>query len=197
MNYIIALGNPGDEYTNNRHNTGRIILEMLSKKLEMDKFKEDKKIRALVSKGVIDGKKISVVFPNNFMNNSGASVKPLVGNAKDLDKIVVVYDDIDLPLGTVRLSYNRGSGGHNGLISIIKALKSEAFLRIRVGVSPSTAGGKIRKPESGDGVLKFLLGDFRPKEMEEMKGISKTVLLALILFVTEGREKAMGEINSL
>lgn len=197
MNYIIALGNPGDEYSNNRHNTGRIILEMLSKKLEMDKFKEDKKIRALVSKGVIDGKKISVVFPNNFMNNSGASVKPLVGSAKDLDKIVVVYDDIDLPLGTVRLSYNRGSGGHNGLISIIKALKSEAFLRIRVGVSPSTAGGKIRKPESGDGVLKFLLGDFRPKEMEEMKGISKTVLLALILFVTEGREKAMGEINSL
>ena len=197
MNYIIALGNPGDEYTNNRHNTGRIILEMLSKKLEMDKFKEDKKIRALVSKGVIDGKKISVVFPNNFMNNSGASVKPLVGSAKDLDKIVVVYDDIDLPLGTVRLSYNRGSGGHNGLISIIKALKSEAFLRIRVGVSPSTAGGKIRKPESGDGVLKFLLGDFRPKEMEEMKGISKTVLLALILFVTEGREKAMVEINSL
>lgn len=197
MNYIIALGNPGDEYAKNRHNTGRIILEMLSKKLELDKFKEDKKIRALVSKGVIDSKKISVVFPNNFMNNSGGSVKPLVESAKDLDKIVVVYDDIDLPLGTVRLSYNRGSGGHNGLISIIKSLKSEAFLRIRVGVSPSTAGGKIRKPESGDGVLKFLLGDFRPKEMEEMKGISKTVLLALILFVTEGREKAMSEINSL
>lgn len=197
MNYIIALGNPGDEYAKNRHNTGRIILEMLSKKLELDKFKEDKKIRALVSKGVIDSKKISVVFPNNFMNNSGGSVKPLVESAKDLDKIVVVYDDIDLPLGTVRLSYNRGSGGHNGLISIIKSLKSEAFLRIRVGVSPSTAGGKIRKPESGDGVLKFLLGDFRPKEMEEMKGISKTVLLALILFVTEGREKAISEINSL
>ena len=197
MNYIIALGNPGDEYARNRHNTGRLIIEMLSKKLQLDKFKEDKKLRALVSKGEIDGKKISVVFPNNFMNNSGGSVKPLISSPKDLDKIVVIYDDIDLPLGTVRISYNRGSGGHNGLISIIKSIKSEAFLRIRVGVSPSTASGKIRKPESGEGVLKFLLGDFRPKEIEEMKSISKTVLLALILFVTEGREKAMGEVNSL
>ena len=124
-------------------------------------------------------------------------MKPFVASVKDLEKIIVVYDDIDLPLGTVRISYNRGSGGHNGLSSIAKALKSEAFVRIRVGVSPSKASGKTKKPDSGEGVLKFLLGNFRPKELEELKKISKTVLLALILLVTEDRERAMNEINSL
>jgi len=197
MHYIIALGNPGEEYKANRHNCGRIVIDLISKKLELENFKEDKKAHALRSKGAVEGKKIEAVFPNNFMNNSGASVKPFVASVKDLEKIIVVYDDIDLPLGTVRISYNRGSGGHNGLSSIAKALKSEAFVRIRVGVSPSKASGKTKKPDSGEGVLKFLLGNFRPKELEELKKISKTVLLSLILLVTEDRERAMNEINSL
>ena len=118
MKLIVGLGNPGKEYENTRHNTGRILVEILEKKLE--------------------GKKIKFLTPDTFMNNSGKAVAPLIKSKKDLKDLVVIYDDIDLPFGKIKISFNRSSGGHNGLGSIIKHLKSEEFLRIRVGISPAT-----------------------------------------------------------
>src|SRR3989344_5696434 len=112
MKLVVGLGNPGEEYENTRHNTGRIMVEMIEKK--------------------IAGSKIKFVLPDTFMNNSGKAVASLIKTKKDLADLVVIYDDIDLPLGKIKISFNRSAGGHNGLGSVIKALKSEEFLRIRV-----------------------------------------------------------------
>jgi PTH1 family peptidyl-tRNA hydrolase len=194
MRYIIGLGNPGEEYASTRHNTGRIILELLAKK-NFTEWKKDMKLHARVAKGDLDGEKMTFVCPETFMNNSGTSVKPLVASKKDLGKLVVVYDDLDLPLGRIKLSFNRSAGGHNGLGSIIKAVKSEEFIRIRVGVSPSTPSGKIKKPSGEDAVQKFLLGNFKEKELLELKKISKTVKEILVCISAESKDKAMSLYN--
>lgn len=197
MLYVIGLGNPGEQYKNTRHNTGRIILEMLAKK-EKENFgewKKDLKLSALVTKGELDGEKMVFVAPETFMNNSGKSVKPLVASKKDLGKIVVIYDDLDLPLGRIKLSFNRSSGGHNGLESIIKAVKSQEFVRIRVGLSPSTAGGKTKKPTLATAVDGFLMKEFRDKDTLELKKIAKTIREALVCISAESKEKAMSLYN--
>ena len=191
---VLGLGNPGEEYKKNRHNTGRIILEMIAKK-DFSDWKKDLKFSALSSKGEIDGEKMFFVLPETFMNNSGKSVKPLVKSKKDLEKIVVIYDDLDLPLGRIKLSFNRSSGGHNGVESIIKSLKSEAFLRIRVGISPSTPSGKTKKPTGDKVVRDFLLKDFREKEINELKKVAKIVKNALFTISDGSKEKAMSVFN--
>ncbi len=190
----VGLGNPGEEYKNTRHNTGRLILEMVAKK-DFSDWKSDMKLKALISKGEIEGEKMTFVLPDNFMNNSGKSVAPLIKSKKDLAKLVVIYDDLDLPLGRIKLSYNRSSGGHNGLGSIIKSVKSEEFLRIRVGISPSTPSGKTKKPTGERVVHDFLLKDFREKETIELKKIAKNISKALVMFSEEGKDKTMTLFN--
>jgi len=108
---------------------------------------------------------------------------------------VVIYDDIDLPLGKIKISFNRSSGGHNGLGSVIKALKSEEFLRIRVGISSATPKGVVKKPKGEKAVLNFLLGEFKKSELEIIKKLSKTVAEAVETIFTEGKEKAMSLYN--
>ncbi len=129
------------------------------------------------------------------MNNSGKVVAPLIKSKKDLKDLVVIYDDIDLPIGKMKISYDRSSGGHNGLGSIIKALKSQEFLRIRVGISPVTPTGKLRKPKGEKDVLKFLLGEYKKNELDELKKLSKKITEALETFFTEGKDKAMSLYN--
>jgi len=178
MKLIVGLGNPGKEYENTRHNAGRIVVGLISKKLA------DSKIKSL-----------KFLTPDNFMNNSGKAVLPFIKSKKDLKDLVVIYDDIDLPLGKIKISFNRSSGGHNGLGSIIKSLKSEEFLRIRIGVSPETPGGKLKKPKGEAAVLKFLLGEFKPSELAEIKKISKKVAEAVETIYTESAGKAMSLYN--
>ncbi|MCC7160171.1 aminoacyl-tRNA hydrolase [Candidatus Nomurabacteria bacterium] len=175
MKLVVGLGNPGKEYENTRHNTGRILVSMIEKKLE------DSKIKFLT--------------PDNFMNNSGKAVAPLIKSKKDLENLVVIYDDIDLPLGKMKISFNRSSGGHNGLGSIIKALKSEEFLRIRIGISPATPTGKLKKPSGEKAVLNFLLGEFKKPELEIIKKLSKKVAEAIETIFTESKDKAMSLYN--
>src|SRR3972149_6092102 len=159
MKLVVGLGNPGTEYENTRHNTGRIMVGILEKKFE----------------GKKDKSKIKFLMPDNFMNNSGKAVAPLVKSKKDLKDLVVIYDDIDLPLGKIKISFNRSAGGHNGLQSVIRALKTEEFLRIRVGIAPATPSGKFRKPKGEKAILNYLLGDFKKPELEKIKKLSKTV----------------------
>jgi PTH1 family peptidyl-tRNA hydrolase len=197
MAYIIAgLGNPGEDYTLTRHNTGRIMLEAIAKKYGFADFKDTPKIKALVSKGEIDGETVTLVEPNNFMNRSGGSLPTLVTSVKKAHNLIVIYDDLDLPLGKIKMSFNKSSGGHNGLESIIKALKTQEFIRIRVGISPSTAGGKLKKPIGADVVEKHIIGPFKKPELDVLKKVSKNVLEAVEIIIKDGYEKAMGHVNS-
>ena len=129
------------------------------------------------------------------MNNSGKAVAPLVKTKKDLENLVVVYDDIDLPLGKIKISFNRSAGGHNGLGSIIKALKSQEFLRIRVGISPATPKGVAKKPKGEKAVINFILGEFKKSELETIKKLSKKVSEAIETIFAEGKDKAMSLYN--
>ncbi len=195
MAYIfVGLGNPGEEYKDTRHNTGRILLELFGKSLGAE-WKEDKKLSATVSKVKVGKAAVTLVLPNTFMNNSGKSVKPLVTSVKSAEKLLVLYDDLDLPFGKAKISFNKSSGGHRGLESIIKNIKTEKFARVRVGISPTTSTGKIRKPQGEEAVTKVILGKFKAEEMSELKKLSKKVNEALETFVSDGLEKAMTNFN--
>jgi len=139
---------------------------------------------------------VAVVLPDTFMNKSGSAVVKFVKSAKAAERLVVVYDDLDLPLGKFKISFDRGSGGHKGLESIMRTLKTKKFTRIRIGVSPSTASGSMRKPEGEKVVLNFILTKFRAHELEELKRVFKRVAEALEVTVTEGHERAMNVFNS-
>lgn len=192
---IVGLGNPGDEYAETRHNVGRIMLEEFRKKYDFPIWEKDKVFKALVSKGTWGKDKLILLEPDNFMNVSGKSVVPLVKNAKDAERTIVIYDDLDLPLGTIKISFNRSSGGHKGVESIIKALKTPAFVRVRVGICPATPSGKSRKPKGENAILDFIVGPFKKPEQEELKKTAKKVVAVLDTILSEGRIKAMGEVN--
>lgn len=192
---IVGLGNPGAEYEGTRHNTGRMAVERLHGTHDMSEWKEEKKPKMMWSKGVLAGKKATLLIPNTFMNNSGQAVAHFVKNKKEAGNVVVIYDDLDLPLGTMKISHGRSSGGHNGVESVIRSLKTRDFVRIRVGVSPKTAKGVAKKPTGEERVLKFLLGKFTPSEMTELKKVFKRVLEATETIVTLGYQQAMTEYN--
>ncbi len=175
MKLVVGLGNPGEEYEKTRHNAGQIILDHIEKK--------------------IDGMKIKFLKPENFMNNSGKDVVKFVKTKKDLENLIVIYDDIDLPLGKIKISFNRSSGGHNGLESIIKSVKSREFVRIRIGVAQATPSGKLKKPKGEKDVIKFLLGEFKKPELEILKKLSKKVAEAVECVFTESKDKAMSLYN--
>ena len=130
------------------------------------------------------------------MNKSGSSVAGLVKSIKAAEKLVVIYDDFQLPLGRIRISYNRSSGGHNGVESIIKSVKTEAFVRIRIGLSAADAKGNAKVPHGEEKVEKFILGSFKDEEMKEIKKVSNKVAEAIKVLVTESREKAMSIYNA-
>ncbi len=186
MAYIIAgLGNPGEKYQHSRHNIGRMLLHYLAD----GDFSFDKKINAQVGEIKVGKDKVRLVAPDTFMNNSGKCFK----SAKNL---IVIYDDFNLPLGKIRISYDRSSGGHNGLESIIKAVKTTAFLRIRIGVAPENAKGEAKVPHGDERIEKFILGDLKGDEIKEITKIGKKLPEIIETIVKEGREKAMSVYNA-
>jgi PTH1 family peptidyl-tRNA hydrolase len=198
MQYVVVgLGNPGDEYEKTRHNVGRMVVEAIALELGAADWRDDKKLRAKVCQAVI-GKKdnVTLVLPDNYMNRSGGSVAPLAKTTKAIERLVVVHDDIDLPFGTIRIVQNRGAGGHNGVLSIERALKSKAFIRVRVGVIPTTPSGKLRKPASNKIVDDFLLQSFTSKEKQVLGDMVVQARDATAAVVTEGREAAQRTYNS-
>ncbi|HZS42746.1 MAG TPA: aminoacyl-tRNA hydrolase [Candidatus Paceibacterota bacterium] len=207
MFYIVGLGNPGEEYQNTRHNVGRMmVVNFIKQNLPSTAFAFNKKLQALITEGKVGSPRLrageagreraTLILPETFMNKSGQSVKPLITSKKKAESLIVINDDLDLPLGRFKITFNRGSGGHKGVESIIRAIKTEAFIRIKVGISPATPSGKIRKPDHKK-ILDFIIGPFKKSELDILKKVSKKVSAAIEMIIMEGKEKAMGEFNSL
>jgi len=196
MQYVIVgLGNPGGEYAHTRHNAGRLIAEQLSMTFDFPSLEYKKSADAFVSKGMIAGKEVVLVLPETYMNDSGRSVIKFVKSQKAAEQLVVIHDDLDLPLGTWKISFDRGEGGHNGLRSITAVLKTKAFIRVRIGILPKGANDKPKKPKGEEAVLKFVLGKWSPAERETVDKVSTEVIKAIPVLLEEGLERAMNQFN--
>lgn len=204
MYVIVGLGNPGAEYDNTRHNIGRMFVtdffaEQAKDGADLSEFSFDKKSNAIVSEGKIGAgkkaQKVAAVLPETFMNKSGSAVAKFVKSKKAAEMLVVVHDELDLPLGRAKISFNKSSGGHNGVESVKKAVGTEAFVRIRIGISPATPSGKLKKPTGEKVVNDFILGKLSKRDEEALKKVFKSLNEALELLITEGRDRAMNEWN--
>lgn len=193
---ILGLGNPGEEYAKTRHNIGRMAVEAFADSLGIESWKPDSAARSLVGQGLLGSAKIVCALPETFMNKSGLAAAYLA-KAKRVkpENIIIVQDEMDLPAGTIKLSFDRGSGGHRGIESIIRSLKTREFVRVRIGVSPTTPSGKLRKPTGEDKVVKFLLTKMKDADVLAYKKVFKKTSEALTMIVEEGREKAMNVFN--
>ncbi|SHM20387.1 peptidyl-tRNA hydrolase, PTH1 family [Caldanaerovirga acetigignens] len=180
---IVGLGNPGKEYENTRHNVGFKVLEKISEKLgvKVDKIK----FKGLFGEATYGGEKIILLKPMTFMNLSGQSVGEAVRYYKvPSENLIVIYDDMDLPVGRLRIRRKGSSGGHKGMESIISCLSSEDFLRIRVGIG---------RPK-GD-VVDHVLGNFDPEENQAVESAIEAAADAALAIVKEGVQEAMNRYN--
>ena len=188
---IIGLGNPGGEYARTRHNAGRMAVELLALQ-EGVEFALRKVSNASVATTEIEGEKVQLVIPEVFMNVSGKAASPYVKSVKAAKKLLVVRDDLDLPLGVLKMTvYGRGSGGHKGVESIMRALKTKEFAQLKVGISSATPKGKLKKPETEKKVIDHVIGKFSPKEELVLKKSLEKATEVMRLFVSHGIEHAM------
>lgn len=185
MYYIIGLGNPGEEYEGTRHNTGKMAVSHFQARNPKSEIRN-----------------LKIIESGEFMNNSGKAVAKIIKSKKAAENLIVIHDDLDLSLGTLKISFNKGVGGHRGLNSVAKAVKTLAFVRIRIGISPTTPSGKIKKPgvnlppkKAGEAVIDFILGKFKPKEIEILKKVLKKAGEAIQTIITDGRDRAMNLFN--
>ncbi len=192
---IVGLGNPDEEHVRTRHNAGRMALEYFAKQKQFGEWKEDRKSKSFIVRGAI-GRALAVcVLPNTYMNKSGAAVMHYIKSVKAAEKLIVVYDELDLPFGTIKISFDRGSGGHRGIESIARTLKTKRFIRIRVGISRVNGKGETEKPRGESDVEKFILGEFSSAEFAQLKDVYKKSAQAVETILLEGREKAMNAFN--
>ncbi len=161
---ILGLGNPGNEYQKTRHNAGRMAVELLREQEGFDDFVLHKKANALVSEGSIDGEKVVLALPETFMNKSGKSAHALVKSMKAAKNLIVVRDDLDLPVGVVKMTFARGSGGHKGVESVMRAIKTDAFVQIKLGISGQGKKNQVRKKSGDDKILRHVIGKFASKD---------------------------------
>lgn len=184
--YLIAgLGNPGKQYENTRHNAGFMALDALADQLGTSI--EEKKHKALCGKGLIGGEKVILLKPQTFMNLSGESIRAAADFYKvDPDHIIVIYDDISLEPGQLRIRKKGSAGGHNGIKSIIAHLGTQEFPRIKVGV-----GDKPPRMDLAD----YVLSRFSKEDREKMEQAFKDAAEAVEVMIAEGPDAAMNQFN--
>lgn len=185
MYLLVGLGNPGNQYEKTRHNVGWIVLDNLFPNTD---WKENKYAKCIETHAEIGDAVIHAIKPQTFMNESGISLEYFVQKEGiDPQNIIVIHDDIDLPLGKIKISFDRGSGGHNGIKSIEEHLGSREFIRIRIGISRLLENGELIKPN--------VLGHFESSEFEILKKVSEIVESILKTIFAEGKEQAMTKFN--
>lgn len=188
MHVICGLGNPGKKYENTRHNIGFIAIDRIAEKLGIDVKRS--KFRSTVGEGLIDGEKVLLVKPETYMNDSGLAVKEIMDFYKlDPGDLIVIYDDFDIPEGTVRIRPFGSSGTHNGMKSIIRLLGSDRFPRIRIG----TGKEDMEKRE----LIGFVLGGFTGEEVKIMENAVDVARDAAICFAKSGIDRAMNRYNGI
>ena len=154
MLLIIGLGNPGLKFRKTRHNIGFMAIDTLQKEFNLPKFKLNKKAKAEITKGEINGRVVFLAKPQTYMNNSGFSVNFLLKeNGFNENSLIVIHDDFDLPFGEIKIVENSGFGGHHGVESIINALKTKNFKRIKIGINPIAN-------------LKLQIANFEPQKLK-------------------------------
>ena len=191
MKLIVGLGNPGKTYAHNRHNAGFRCLDYFAR-LHSIRF-DHRQCRAKAGIGEVGGEKLLLAKPGTFVNLSGHSVACLVHKHNiSLNNLLVIHDDLDLPLGKIRLRRSGGSGGHKGMNSIFSTLEREDFPRIRVGIGrPQTEEG----PFNEDTIVHYVLSDFSPPEEAIIKPAIAMVAEAIDCFLSQGIEAAMSKFN--
>ena len=190
--FIIGLGNPGKEYIKNRHNIGFLLLENFSKKYD-SKFTLKNKLKSWYSEFKINNSTYRLFMPNTFMNNSGDAVRAIVDWYKiDLDKLFIIVDDIDLPLGKIRFRKKGSSGGHNGLKDIIKKLQTENFNRIKIGIGSPPSNEKSKNFNT----ISHVLGNISSKESLTLDRVYKQLIESLIELNVKNEDYIISELNS-
>lgn len=186
MLVIAGLGNPGKEYVNTRHNAGFMAIDELASKYGINV--DDKKHKGLIGKGVIEGQKVVLVKPQTFMNNSGECLREVCDYYKiDIEtELLVIYDDITLDVGGIRIRKHGSAGGHNGIKSIIAHLGTQEFRRIRVGIG--------EKPPRMD-LADWVLGHFSKESTDDLSDAYKDVLDAVKLIIEDKIDEAMNMYN--
>ncbi len=190
--YLIGLGNPGKKYSKNRHNIGFLLLENLSKKYNSN-FLLKEKLKSFCSEFKINNSTYRLFLPNTFMNNSGDAVRAIVDWYKiNLNKIFIIVDDKDLPLGKIRFRKKGSSGGHNGLKSIIEKLQTHDFNRIRIGIGLPLSNKEIKNFNT----ISHVLGNISLEEELILDKVYKQVIESLEQINIKEEEHIMNELNS-
>ncbi len=188
MRFVVGLGNPGAQYEWTRHNLGFMLIDLLAREAGAQVKRKD--CRALVGRALIENETIELIKPQTFMNLSGESIACLLGKqepkltaARDL---IVISDDLALPFGTLRLRARGSAGGHNGLKSIIAAIKTDEFIRLRIGIGAD-------HPVTD--TARYVLDEFSRQERSELQTILERSAAALRAILRDGIEKAMAQYN--
>jgi PTH1 family peptidyl-tRNA hydrolase len=194
---LVGLGNPEPEYAKTRHNAGRMALEAFAAAHAFPEFTVRKAAHALVSEGRIGDEKVTLILPSVSMNLSGKALPAFVKSVKAAKNLLVVRDELDLPLGTLKMTtFGRGSGGHKGVESIMRAIKTKEFSQLKIGISRATAKGKLKKPVGEEKVIDHVIGKFSPSDKPILEKSLKKSLDAMNFFITDGISKAMLEANT-
>jgi len=184
--YIIAgLGNPGVEYANTRHNAGFVVVDMICRayRIKLNKIK----YKAVIGEGIIGGQKVVLAKPQTYMNLSGLSILDLVcGYEVKPSNLIVIYDDVDLKLGTVRIRPYGSAGTHNGMRSIIYQLQTEDFPRVRLGIG---------WPANGQDLANYVLAPFEEEEIPVFFAACERAVKGVEIIITKGIQEAMNKCN--
>ncbi len=186
--YLFAgLGNPGEKYKNTRHNIGFEAISKIASNFQFPSSNFNSKFNAQISRGSINNQESIIAKPLSFMNLSGIPISKIVRFYKiPFENVIVIHDDIDIPLGKIRITKNKGSGGHKGVMSIIQKIGNKNFIRIRVGVCPN------KKPENPE---VFVLQKFKKEEENTVSKTLKEIIEAIDMLTKEGIDKTASLFN--
>lgn len=186
---IVGLGNPGAKYAHTRHNIGFDLVDQLARRWQIA-LTEQRRFQGEVGEGAVGGQRLRLLKPNTFMNQSGQSVRAMLDWYKLLpQQVLVLYDDMDLPIGRLRIRLNGSAGGHNGMRSLIAHLGTQDFPRLRVGISKATELGAQKD------TISHVLGKFAPAEQRVLPEVLAMAADAVELALKQGIEKSMSLYN--